>query len=123
MSTLLIIYSICTLISLGLFIAFCFSKNARIEDHKLWQVITVVLLFIIFSPIVILVVTYIAIEGTCKRIYYRNRPRPIPKKFRKYLKNNLVVNEEGKTMTIDEYNELHKTSYTLRDVYGKRYHI
>lgn len=123
MSTLLIIYSICSLISLGLFIAFCFSKKARIEEHKLWQVITVVLLFIIFSPIVILVVTYIAIEGTCKRIYYRNRPRPVPKKFRKYLKNDLVVNGDGKTMTIGEYNELHKTSYTLKDVYGKHYHI
>lgn len=123
MSTLLIIYSICSLISLGLFIAFCFSKKARIEEHKLWQVITVVLLFIVFSPIVILVVTYIAIEGTCKRIYYRNRPRPVTKKFRKYLKNDLVVNGDGKTMTIGEYNELHKTSYTLKDVYGKHYHI
>lgn len=119
MTHLLIIYGICTIISMGLFIAFCFSPKSQIYRHKVWHVILVVLLFLVFSPVVILAVIYVIIEGYIKKVYYRNRPRPIPEKIRHCLKDGLVVNEKGELVQIEEYNALHNTSYTLKDVYGK----
>lgn len=119
MSALLITYAICTIISVGLFTAFCFSKKAKLYQHKTWQIIIVFLLFIVFSPICILTVIYIAIAGICKKIYYKKRPRPVPAKFRKYLKDDLVINEKGETINIDDYNKIHGTSYKLKDIYGE----
>lgn len=116
---LLIIYGICTIISIGLFIAFCFSPKSRIYRHKVWHVILVALLFLVFSPVVILAVIYVIIEGYIKKVYYRNRPRPIPEKIRHCLKDGLVVNEKGELVQIEEYNVLHNTSYKLEDVYGR----
>lgn len=120
MTQLLIIYGICTIISIGLFVAFCFSPKSQIYRHKVWHVMLVALLFITFSPVVILAVIYVIIEGCIKKVYYRNRPRPIPEKIRRCLKDGLVVNEKGELVQIEEYNALHNTSYKLEDVYGRK---
>lgn len=119
MTPLVIIYGICTIISIGLFVAFCFSPKSQIYRHKVWQVILVALLFITFSPLVILAIIYVIIEGYIKKVYYRNRPIPIPEKMRHCLKDGLVVNEKGELVQIEEYNALHNTSYKLEDLYGK----
>lgn len=118
MIELIIIYVICTIISLGLFIAFCFSPKSKIHRHKKWHIILVAIIFVAFSPLVMLTVIYIIIEGCFKKIYYRHRPRPIPKNIRHYLKDGLVVDNDGQVLSIEEYNQLHNTSYNLEDVYG-----
>lgn len=66
----------------------------------------------LFFPIVI----YMGI----KALYYRNRPRPIPKKQRKWFKSDRVYCR-GKMMSLAEYNATHKRQFTLEQVYGKKY--
>ena len=50
---------------------------------------------------------------------YKNRPRPIPKKLRKFLNENCVIDENNRAISLEEYNKTHNTNFTLRDVYGK----
>ena len=55
-----------------------------------------------------------------QELYYRNRPRPLPKKLRKWLKKDLVV-YKGKSMPLAKYNDTYNKNYTLEQVYGKKY--
>lgn len=57
--------------------------------------------------------------GKCKDAYFKNRPKPIPNKLRKYLKGDCVLDERNRTVSIAEYNHRHRTNYSLEDVYGK----
>lgn len=59
--------------------------------------------------------------GKYKNVYYKNRPKPVPKRMRKYLKSDCVLDERNHTVSIAEYNYKHGTDYTLEDVYGKKY--
>ena len=77
--------------------------------HTSWQTV----LFVLMSPIYPIA----WVVRTYRNHRYRNRPRPVPKKFRKWLKSDLVIDGRD-TVTIEEYNQRHHTSYTLRDVYG-----
>lgn len=58
---------------------------------------------------------------SCINLYYRNRPRPLPKKMKKYMKKDCVLDENNQTVSLAEYNYRHNTEYTLDDVYGKGY--
>lgn len=87
------------------------------EETKPWEHLLIIILCPIAAPIVLLVFAYKA----CKKRYYKNRPRPLSKEQKKYLKNDCVLDENNSTMSIAEYNYKHGTEYTLDDVYGKGY--
>lgn len=83
----------------------------------LWEHLQIILLCPIAVPVLLLALLY---KG-CRSLYYRNRPRPLPKKFKKYMKKDCVLDENNCTISIAEYNYKHGTAYTLDDVYGKGY--
>lgn len=83
----------------------------------LWEHLQIILLCPIAVPVLLLALLY---KG-CRSLYYRNRPRPLPKKFKKYMKKDCVLDEDNNTISIAEYNYKHGTAYTLDDVYGKGY--
>lgn len=74
------------------------------------------ILFSILGGIFFPVIIYIGLQ----ELYYRNRPRPLPKKLRKWLNNDLVV-YKGKAMPLAKYNDTYNKNYTLEQVYGKKY--
>lgn len=78
--------------------------------------------FLVFvSAVVAPVIVFILIAGGCYRLYYRNRPRPVSKNIRKHMKVDTVMDETNTTVSLAEYNFRHGTSFTLADVYGKKY--
>ena len=84
---------------------------------KFWEHIIIVLLSPLAVPIILLGFAYRA----CRNWYYRNRPKPLPKKIKRYMKKDCVLDEDNNTISIAEYNYKHGTTYTLDDVYGKGY--
>ena len=83
----------------------------------LWEHLQIILLCPIAVPVLLSALLY---KG-CRSLYYKNRPRPLPKKFKKYMKKDCVLDENNCTISIAEYNYKHGTAYTLDDVYGKGY--
>ena len=83
----------------------------------LWEHLQIIMLCPIAVPVLLIALLY---KG-CRNLYYRNRPRPLPKKFKKYMKKDCVLDENNCTISIAEYNYRHGTEYTLDDVYGKGY--
>jgi len=61
------------------------------------------------------------LRSKCRSASYENRPRPLPKKLRKYMQSDCVLDERNHTVSIAEYNYMHNTNYSLDDVYGKGY--
>lgn len=55
-----------------------------------------------------------------QELYYRNRPRPLPKKLRKNHRKDMVI-YNGQIMPLSQYNFLNNMDYTLLEVYGKKY--
>ena len=88
------------------------NKKMRLRD---------IIICFLFAPIIAPVSLFVIINEKYKQKYYKNRPRPLPKKLRKFLKADTVADEEGKTVSIAEYNWKHGTNFTLDDVYGKGY--
>lgn len=88
------------------------NKKMRLRD---------IIIGFLFAPIIAPVGLFVMINEKCKQKYYKNRPRPLPKKLRKFLKADTVADEERKTVSIAEYNWKHGTNFTLDDVYGKGY--
>lgn len=88
------------------------NKKMRLRD---------VIISFLFAPIIVTVGLFVIISEKCKQRYYKNRPRPLPKKLRRFLKVDCVLDEERKTMSIAKYNWKHGTNFTLDDVYGKGY--
>ena len=84
---------------------------------KFWEHIIIVLLSPLAVPIILLGFAYRA----CRNWYYRNRPKPLPKRIKKYMKKDCVLDEDNNTISLAEYNYKHGTTYTLDDVYGKGY--
>ena len=76
---------------------------------------------IIFSAIVAPIVPFLLLYTWIDKAYYRNRPRPIREKWRKYLKKDLVADSDGSHISIARYNRMHHTNFTLEQVYGRRY--
>ena len=87
------------------------------QETKYWEHLLIVLLCPLAVPIILLALAYKA----CRNLYYKNRPKPLPKRFKKYMKKDCVLDENNNTTSIAEYNYKHGTEYTLDDVYGKGY--
>lgn len=79
------------------------------------------LLIVLFSPLAAPIMLFALAYHSCINLYYRNRPRPLPKKMKKYMKKDCVLDENNQTVSLAEYNYMHNTEYTLDDVYGKGY--
>lgn len=79
------------------------------------------LLIVLFSPLAVPVMLFALAYHGCINLYYWNRPRPLPKKMKKYMKKDCVLDENNQTVSLAKYNYMHATEYTLDDVYGKGY--
>ena len=88
------------------------DSNTSIREH---------IALILLSPLAFPIVTIVLLLYKCRDVYYRNRPRPIPKRMRKYLKKDCVLDENKNTVSLAEYNYKHGTNYSLEDVYGKKH--
>ena len=108
---ILIVYAFFLVVCVALAVQSRIQKKQGFRD-KLGQDILFCFLAALFFPVVIFF--------GCDALYYRNRPRPIPKKFRKWLKKDLV-DFKGKRMSLAQYNATHKRKFTLEQVYGKKY--
>lgn len=87
------------------------------NNTSFWEHIVIILLSPLALPIIAILIQY----RKSKDVYYRNRPKPVPKRMRKYLKIDCVLDESNHTVSIAEYNYKHGTDYSLEDVYGKKY--
>ncbi|MBM6669544.1 sel1 repeat family protein [Phocaeicola coprophilus] len=70
----------------------------------------------ILSPLILVVLIY----KSYKRYYYKDKPMPVPKKLRRYVKKDTVMHDHT-TMSLAEYNYKFNKKFTLEDVYGKKY--
>lgn len=92
------------------------SRGSSVGNNKVvWEHIVIILL----SPLALPIMAILMLYGKCKDAYFKNRPKPIPNKLRKYLKSDCVLDERNRTVSIAEYNHRHVTNYSLEDVYGK----
>ena len=96
--------------------------NVLLEDKTpVGKIILTHLGIFIFIPIAMpFVLIYMAFKGV-KSHYYRNRPRPVPKERRKYLKPDTVFDKNNTSMSLAEYNFKHDSNFTLDQVYGRGY--
>ena len=92
-------------------------RNTSGSNTSIWEHIVLILL----SPLALPIVVIVLLLHKCRNAYYTNRPRPIPKRMRKYLKQDCVLDENKTTVSLSEYNYKHGTNYSLEDVYGKKY--
>lgn len=92
-------------------------RNTSGSNTSIWEHIVLILL----SPLALPIVAIVLLLHKCRNAYYTNRPRPIPKRMRKYLKQDCVLDENKTTVSLSEYNYKHGTNYSLEDVYGKKY--
>ena len=88
------------------------GSNTSIREH---------IALVLLSPLALPIVAIMLLLYKCRDAYYGNRPRPIPKRMRKYLKKDCVLDENKTTVSLSEYNYKHGTNYSLEDVYGKKY--
>ena len=87
------------------------------QETKLWEHLLIILLAPIALPIILLFWGF----KVCHKWYYKNRPRPLSKNLKKYMKKDCVLDEKNNTVSLAEYNYQHGTEYTLDDIYGKGY--
>lgn len=50
------------------------------------------------------------LRSKCRSAFYKNRPRPLPKRLRKYMQSDCVLDEHNHTVSIAEYNYMHNTN-------------
>lgn len=91
--------------------------NRAGRKNILWVHLQIILLCWIAVPVLLFAFAY----NSCRRLYYKNRPRPLPKDIKKYVKKDSVLDENNSAISIVDYNYKHGTNYTLDDVYGKGY--
>ena len=108
---ILLVYAFFFAICVALAVHSRIQKKQGFRD-KIGQDVLFCILAAMFFPVVI----YFG----CDALYYQNRPRPIPKKMRKWLKKDLVE-FKGERMSLAQYNATHKRKFTLEQVYGKKY--
>lgn len=105
---ILLIYFISVVVCLAIMIV---GRRKASEEIKLVHVAGV------FLAALVLPVVIWALVDT---LYYKDRPRPLPKNLRQFLKKD-VVSFGGRTMSISKFNATHKKQYTLEQVYGRKY--
>ena len=112
---------------IALFIAYwmisCIAIYAIRKKVKeaLWVSVWEHIVIILLSPLALPIIALLMLYRKIKNVYYKNRPKPVPKRMRKYLKSDCVLDERNHTVSIAEYNYKHGTDYSLEDVYGKKY--
>lgn len=76
-------------------------------------------LLVLTLPLFAVALPFIAISALKKR-YYRNRPKPLSSRDRRlYPVYEVRDVTSDRVVTLSQYNETHKTAFTLDDVYGK----
>lgn len=78
-------------------------RKIAMQKTKLWEHLLIILLSPLAVPIIILVLVY----NACKNLYYKNRPKPLPKSIRKFMKKDCVLDENDNTTSLTEYNYKH----------------
>ena len=112
---------------IALFIAYwmisCIAIYAIRKKVKeaLWVSVWEHIVIILLSPLALPIIALLMLYRKIKDVYYKNRPKPVPKRMRKYLNRDCVLDEKNHTVSIAEYNYKHGTDYSLEDVYGKKY--
>ena len=84
---------------------------------KIATFLAVALLIPFCAPFILIYLVY----NWLNKRYYRNRPRPVPKDKRKWLRKDTVFDESNSSISLAEYNYKHGTEFTLDQVYGKGY--
>lgn len=92
-------------------------KNIMKERIKTWEHIV----FALLSPLVFPMIIVFLLYKVFQYLYYKNRPKPMPKSKRKFLREDCVLDKNNTVISIQEYNYKYGTKYTLDDVYGKGY--
>lgn len=91
--------------------------NAR-KNHKpilTWNIFTLVILCPLIMPFVLI---YIIVKGV-GNLYYKDKPRPIAKRYRRFLKKDFIEHN-GARMSLAEYNKKFNKNVKLEDIYDKK---
>lgn len=99
-----------------------FEKKESIW-HKIGTHITIICVMPLAMPFVLLYLAFCGVSKLYNKIKYKNRPLPVPKDKRRFLKRDIVFDENGKSMSLAEYNYTHHTNFTLDQVYGRGYEL
>ena len=121
---ILIIYWIIAVISTYIVRSRNVKKNhaeAVFDNRPFWKKVMTHLSILIIVPLTMpFILIYVAVSRI-KKARYRNRPKPVDKKLRKFLKPDIVLDEDNRSISLSEYNLKHNTNYTLDQIYGKGY--
>lgn len=90
-------------------------------SKKLLESLAIWLIMPLAMPFVLLYLLGHSIYTFIDKRKYRNRPRPVPKEKRSYLRKDTVFDETNTSMSLAEYNYKHGTDFNLDQIYGKGY--
>lgn len=107
-----------------LVIAWCFFilfNREKVMSPKNSKTLNIVFLVlsIIIAPIC-WIIGLVSLVQEKKQLARKDLPQPVPKKFRNYLKKDTVF-YHNKSISLAAYNKLTGNSYTLEQIYGRRY--
>lgn len=97
------------------------NLNPFAEKETVAKKIATFLAVALFIPICAPFILIYLFYNWLNKCYYRNRPRPIPKDKRKWLRKDTVFDESNTSISLAEYNYKHGTEFTLDQVYGNGY--
>lgn len=86
-----------------------------LENLAIWLIMPLAMPFVLLYLLGLSIYTYI------DKRKYKNRPRPVPKEKRSYLRKDTVFDETNTSMSLAEYNYKHGTEFNLDQIYGKGY--
>lgn len=95
------------------------SKEPQKKNYKKHILIWLVAPIII--PFAVVIGGSILVAKMVKKCFYKNRPHPVPKKYRSVTRKDAVMDETNTTISLAEYNYKHNSNFTLDQVYGKGY--
>lgn len=115
MNTFTISFIIYWAIGLALSIAVYYGlkKQYNLSGFSLWKKSLVLLVASLVYPLVII---WIIIDIK----WGKKKPEPINRDLLSIMEFDMVK-DDGKYITLRKYNEIHGTSYSLKDVYGEEY--
>ena len=92
-----------------------FEKKESIW-HKIGTHLTIICVMPVAMPFVLLYFAFSGVRKLFHNIKYKNRPIPVPKDKRRFLKCDTVLDENRQTMSLAKYNYIHHTNFTLDQV-------
>ena len=107
-----IIYWVITLL-ITIIIYVGVKNQTDLSGFPVWKIILFILLVSLFLPIAIIALLIIMKFG-------KKRPQPVHFDLLSLMEYD-TVKDGNKYMTLRKFNEIHGTSYTLKDVYGEDY--